>query len=1028
MFVKGKIKIGFDKQLSSFCVDSELSMYVSELNKKFQKSKKKYDVVFMLKNNGKLKNYEHEETFDEIINSILNEDANKTTHTKKEKFASTFNIDYCAKSFDHNIKEEDIKNNINQFLIESNVKLQDSSNIKILEHKVKVEKAIDVFDNIAYNNPRALNSFYGNLLNEKDISVLSETYVTLNIKKKDIAEVKYNKDTILTKYKSICKNDLIKQEINRIFSIKDNKNIQGLHYLFNEDDFDVRTDTYKVLASALYSMGRLSNPHYYVVEIDINDRSFKSNMLYLKTRLKISRNDLYFFEFMKKTEYANNNNIFESDGDVFNYGNESFYSIVRSNQFINIFGFYADEEAKQICKGLNEKELVDKLSFVVFSNKLNKEAQITYVKDKLKKYNQMDMLKSMLDVIEYQNTQVDGLSTAELDDFIISVLKSKYEKVYRPAYEQVTKDMTNGNITKRLMSMVGLTNLKKAVSEMCNKISFKNIKEELLPVTKVLNQMANYERNNWILTGAPGTGKSTAAEILEKVMYQEKIIKKDKIVKYTPSKLEDNVIMTPFGPMNISTSNDLHESFIDSVGGVLIIDEIGHLTKDDKSLLLQLMEDYKRDVCVILCGYENEAKALLNYNPGFRSRFTHIIKMEEYTVAELFEILTLKLIEKHFKVSDEAKNKLIDVITTVREVPNFGQARFMESMSDKLIGIHSSNKLKQIEEIMEKGYDGSFSEEDVYRITAEDVENLPLDDMLGEEYKLAKNHKDAYSELHNLIGCDSVKAAMDEFVAKSKVDKIKMDRNLIDSTAFNMNMMFYGSPGTAKTTVARLVARIMYDKGVINKPKITEVGASDLVAAFMGQTAIKTSKVFEQAKGGVLFIDEAYSLANKEAGGYNQEAIDTIIKEMENNRSNTLVIFAGYKDKMEEFIKCNPGFKSRISKYVDFPNYSIDELIQIFNKLCKDKGYTLKENDRKIIEERISKYLEEIKDDKQFGNGRECRTILENAVNMQSKRLIDVNDISNEDLMTLKSEDFEFLSESKEFGKEKKSHIGFNLS
>lgn len=1020
MFVKGRVKIGFDKQLSSFCADSELSMYVDELNKKYQKSKKKLDVVFLLKNSGNIKTFNEGDTFDEILNDILRED------NRKEKFASTFHIDYCAKTFNNDINEKDIKGIVDQFLIESKVKLDDSSNIRIIEHKVKVEKAIDVFDNLAYNNPSALSSFYNNLLNEKDISVLSETFVTLTIKKKDIADFKYNKDVIFKKFKAPCRNDMVKKEINRIFSIKDNKNIQGLHYLFCEDDYDVRTDTYKVLSSSLYSMGRLANPHYYVVEIDINDHSFKSNMLYLKTRLKISRNDLYFFEFMKKSEHSNNNNIFESDGDVFNNGNESFYSIIRNNQFINTFGFYADEEAKHICSSLEEKNLVDKLSLVVFSNKLNMDAQITYVKDRLKKYNQMDMIKPMLDVLEYQNTQVDGLTTSELDDFIISVLKSKYEKVYRPAYEQVTKDMTNGNVTKRLMGMVGLTNLKNAVSEMCNKINFKNIKEELLPVTKVLNQMANYERNNWILTGVPGTGKSTGAEILEKVMYQEKIIKKDKIVKYTPSKMNEDIVMTPFGPMNITTSNDLHESFIDSVGGVLIIDEIGHLSNDDKSLLLQLMEDYKRDVCVILCGYENEAKALLNYNPGFRSRFTHIVKLEEYTVIELLEILQLKLKEKHFRVSAEAKQKLIEVITTVREVPNFGQARFMESMSDKLIGIHSNIKLKQIEEIINNKENTNISEEEVYQISKEDVENLPLDDMLGEEYKLAKNHKDAYSELHNLIGCESVKTAVEEFVAKSKIDKIKMDRNLIDGTSFNMNMVFYGSPGTAKTTVARLVSRIMYDKGMINKPKITEVGAADLVAAFVGQTAIKTSMVFEEAKGGVLFIDEAYALAN-DAGGFNQEAIDTIIKEMENRRSDTLVIFAGYKDKMEEFIKKNPGFKSRISKYVDFPNYSIDELIQIFNKLCKDKGYTLKENDKDWIEERISKYIEKIKDDKQFGNGRECRTILENAVNAQSKRLMEINDISDEDLMTLKSEDFEFLSESLEFGKEKKSQIGFKV-
>lgn len=1025
MFVKGRIKIGSDKKIDNYYPDTYVSKYVEELNRKHQKSKNKFDTVFFLKNNGNAKSYNTEETFDDIMNSILNEDTENNNSNKNDKFNLTFYIEYCAKTFDSNIKEIDIKNSISQFVLYSNI--DKKSSIKILEHSVKVEKAIDVFDNLAYNNPSALNNFYKDLLNEKDISILSETFATLTIKKKDISELKYNKETLISKYQSICKNDKIKQEIDRIFTITDNKNIQGLHYLFSEDDFDVRTNEYKVLANALYSMGRLNNPYYYIVEIDVNDRNFKSNMLYLKTRLKISRNDLYFFEFMKKTDCSNNNSIFESDGSAFNNGDICFFNTVRENQFINTFGFYADEEAKHNCSGLEEKELIDKLSFVVFSNKLNKEAQIIYAKDKLRKYNQMDMLKPMMDVIEYQSSQVDGLTTSELDDFIISVLKSKYEKVYRPVYGHITKDMTNGNMTKKLMDMVGLSNLKKAVSEMCNKVNFRNIKEDLLPVTKILNQMANYERNNWILTGVPGTGKSTGAEILEKVMYQEKIIKKDKIVKYTPSKMNEDIVMTPFGPMNITTSNDLHESFIDSVGGVLIIDEIGHLSNDDKSLLLQLMEDYKRDVCVILCGYENEAKELLNYNPGFRSRFTHIVKMEEYTVNELLEILILKLKEKHFNISDEAKIKLTEVISTIREVPNFGQARFMESMSDKLIGIHSNNKLKQIEEIINNKADANISEEEVYQISKEDVENLPLDDMLGDGYKLAKNHKDAYSELHNLIGCESVKTAVEEFVAKSKIDKIKMDRNLLDSTEFNMNMMFYGSPGTAKTTVARLVARIMYDKGVIAKPKITEVGASDLVAAYVGQTAIKTSAVFEEAKGGVLFIDEAYALANKAAGGYNQEAIDTIIKEMENNRSNTLVIFAGYKDKMEEFVKCNPGFKSRISKYVDFPNYSIDELIQIFNKLCKDKGYTLKENDKDMIEERISKYIEQIKDDKQFGNGRECRTILENAVNAQSKRLMEINDISNEDLMTLKGEDFEFLSEDLKFGKEKKSQIGFKV-
>ena len=899
-----------------------------------------------------------------------------------------------------------------------------TEDLKIIKHKTNIQKSIDAFDDLTYNSPSALSKFYKGLLNEKDISILTEYFATLKIKKKEIQTIKYDKEALLDKYKTVCRDEKILNEVNRIYNVGDNKNIQGVNYLFNEENFDVRSETYKVLASALYANGRLNNPYYYVIEFDVNDKRAKSNLLYLKTRLKISRNDLYFFEFSKMSS-GNSGGLFDDDSSCFNWESNNFFDTLRENQFINTFGIYADSDARGICSSLEEKELIEKLSFVVFNDKLNKEAQLIYVKDKLKKYNQEDLYPAIVEIIEYQNNQVDGLTTYELDDYIITVLKSKYEKVYRPVYEHITKDMTNGNMYQKLMNMVGFKNLKAAVSELYNKVNFKNLREDLLPATKVLNQMSNYERNNWILTGAPGTGKSTGAEILEKVMYQQKIIKKDLIVKYTPSNADTDMVMTPFGPMQIKTSNDLHESFSESIGGVLIVDEIGHLTNENKSLLLQLMEDYKRDVCVILCGYENEAKDLLNFNPGFRSRFTHIVKMEEYTNDELVAILEEKLKDKHFSLNDEAKKALLDVINDVRIVTNFGQARFMESIADKLIGIHSSNKLKQIEELMQKDSNTLIGDNEIYTIDANDVKCIPLDEMLGDEYVLFKKHKDAESELKNLIGCKQVKNAVAEFIAKSKIDKLKIERKLIDNTSFNMNMIFFGSPGTAKTTVARLVAKIMYDKGMISKPKVMEVGAADLVVAYVGQTALKTTQVFKDAKGGVLFIDEAYALAN-DAGGFNQEAIDTIIKEMENNRTDTMVIFAGYKDNMEEFIRCNPGFKSRISKFVDFPNYTNEELLQIFEKLSNDAGYTLHADDKEKILKTISEYIDEIINDKQFGNGRVCRTILENAINMQSKRLMDVSDISDSELMTLKLEDFSFLKEDENFGKEKNNPIGFN--
>ena len=1020
MYLKGRMKI---KTSDIVPRDNEMyvvTRYLNELNEKYQKSKSNYTVVFYSKNNDKYKN-DYEDSFDNIVNSILEEDNSKIRSSSKYGF--TFFINYYIKTGDAKVSINDIKINIETFIKNAKSNNIEGSSITIYKHTLVEQKSIDAFDDLINNKPSEIQKFYKGLLNENEISILSNTFTTLKIKKKEFSTTKFNEDALLKKYNDVCKDDRISKEIHRIYSIKDNKNIQGVNYLFKEENYDIRQAIYKVLATALYSNGRLDNPYYYVVNVEVKDSNTRSNILYLQTRFKVSRNEIYFFEFTNKDS---NDDMF-SNHTTFSNVSDKFFKSMQENQFLNIFSIYAEEDARNYCNDLEEKELTEKLSMVVFSDKLNVEAQLDYVRNKLEKLYQLDVFPAMKDIIEYQNTQVDGLSTNELDDFILTVFKSKYEKVYRPAYEHITKDLSNGDMTKKLMGMVGLKNLKQAVTEMCNKVNFKNIKEELLPATKILNQMNNYERNNWILTGVPGTGKSTGAEILEKIMYQERIIKKDLIVKYTPSDDNDEFMITPFGPMQIKTSSNLRDSFCESVGGVLIVDEIGHLTDEDKSLLLQLMEDYKRDVCVILCGYENEAKALLDYNPGFRSRFNHIIKMEEYNAEELLEILIQKLGEKHFVVEDDAKNVLRDVIDTVSKMPNFGQARFMESMSDKLIAIHSNNKLKYIDDMLKQNSDAKIDEKDIYSISKEDVGMLKPEDMLGEEYELIKKHKDASSELKNLIGCDQVKKVITEFVAKSRLDKIKIDKKLIDKTSMNMNMVFYGNPGTAKTTVARLAGKILYDKGVISKEKMVEVGAADLVAAYVGQTALKTTAVFEEAKGGVLFIDEAYTLAN-DSGGFNQEAIDTIIKEMENHRNDTMVIFAGYKDKMEAFIEKNPGFKSRISRFIDFPNYSIEELVKIFEKLYKDAGYELVSDDKEQIFDGIKNYLKDMISEKQFGNGRVCRTILENAVNAQSYRLLNKEDISDNDLMTLKLEDFAFLGNPVDFGKEKKNDIGFKAA
>ncbi len=222
-----------------------------------------------------------------------------------------------------------------------------------------------------------------------------------------------------------------------------------------------------------------------------------------------------------------------------------------------------------------------------------------------------------------------------------------------------------------------------------------------------------------------------------------------------------------------------------------------------------------------------------------------------------------------------------------------------------------------------------------------------------------------------------------------------------DNVSFNM--MFTGNPGTAKTTVARLVARILYEEGIIKKGKFMEVGRSDLVAVYIGQTAVKIKKVFKDIKGGVLFVDEAYSLCDGYYNGYGDEALATIVQEMENNR-DTVVIFAGYPREMEELLNQNPGLRSRVPIRLHFDDYSLDELVAITEFEARRKGYRLARTAKTKIRDICDAAMKE----KDFGNGRFCRLLVERAELKHALSITDrVEKIGKTELFTLKNNDFE---------------------
>lgn len=260
------------------------------------------------------------------------------------------------------------------------------------------------------------------------------------------------------------------------------------------------------------------------------------------------------------------------------------------------------------------------------------------------------------------------------------------------------------------------------------------------------------------------------------------------------------------------------------------------------------------------------------------------------------------------------------------------------------------------------------------------------------------------SELHSLTGLSSVKKEAHDLVAFLKVQGIRKDRGLAPSS-ISRHLVFYGNPGTGKTTVARLLSQIYASLGFLSKGHLVETDRSGLVAGFVGQTAIKTREACQQALGGVLFIDEAYTLAGKE-NDYGQEAIDTLLKFMEDNRDDLVVVVAGYPEKIAGFLDSNPGIRSRFTRFMNFQDYSPEELSSIFAGFCKEGGFDLSEaaaaKARSIFEEQF------IQRDKSFGNARFARNLFEQCLVRHARRITKADHITDGMLTMLEEEDVQW--------------------
>lgn len=506
-------------------------------------------------------------------------------------------------------------------------------------------------------------------------------------------------------------------------------------------------------------------------------------------------------------------------------------------------------------------------------------------------------------------------------------------------------DFIVGNNEKKLEELVGLEDVKK------------NIKK--IKAYAVSNKDSSELNLHMCFMGNPGTGKTEVARIIAGILYENGILPVNKVIETDRSGLVAGYV----GQTAIKTSCVIDEA----MGGVLFIDEAYSLVQGDTgndygdeavSTLIKAMEDHRGDFCVIFAGYKNEMQKMIATNPGFQSRIQFNVDFPDYDRSELGQIADIMLKNKGYIISSAAKSKILDITDYMRKEPNFANARAMRNIIEQVIMCQNVRCAGTDDKTLELVDVNTYIKDNNINITTEGE---------GALNKILT----ADDELENLVGLRTVKRMVKKIKAYAK-------RNKNDSD-INLHMCFCGNPGTGKTEVARILSRILYESGVLTEAKTVETDSHGLISKYVGETATKTLKKVDEAMGGMLFIDEAYSLAGDNNG---DEVISTLIKAMEDHRGDFCVILAGYKNEMQELLSTNPGFKSRIQFTLDFPDYTREELAEIARIFIKKKHYEIEDDALQLLLD-VTEYYRARPN---FANARTVRNITEQVIMNQNLR------------------------------------------
>ncbi|WP_066399266.1 AAA family ATPase [Cytobacillus horneckiae] len=557
----------------------------------------------------------------------------------------------------------------------------------------------------------------------------------------------------------------------------------------------------------------------------------------------------------------------------------------------------------------------------------------------------------------------------------IEMIKRDWLDLFQEEKEEQSAELS---ALEELEEMVGLTAVKERVNDYYRFLKYQ--KERRTLGYQVKDELSL----NMILTGNPGTGKTTIARLLAKIYHELGVLPHMEVVEVDRSQLVGSFVG--------QTEENVRAIVERAVGGVLFIDEAYTLKREGQTsndygqtvidTLVSLMSssEYGGKFAVILAGYPDEMRQFLDANPGLRSRFplANHIHLPDYSNQELRRIAEKFAADNDYVLTTAALQELEHRLEQERVDDTFGNARTVRNII--------------LDAIFKKGAQERLDKH-ILAYTLLEEEDFLIKEPIQSIHPSEK--------LTQLIGLETIKSEVKMLISFVKVQKIRREKGL-PIVPIQLHSVFTGNPGTGKTTVAKIYAELLKECGMLKRGHLVVTSRGDFVAGYVGQSAIKTKKAIREALGGVLFIDEAYSLLSSSQSDFGKEVVDTLVDEMTKHNENLVVILAGYPKEMEALLNSNPGLKSRFKKFFHFPDYTVDELLEIIHTYASSYQYSLTKEAIEFLKQALIKIQIN-------GNGRFATNLIDEVIQSQAMRLMveEKVDLNIESVSILEKEDFE---------------------